>query len=162
VRFLVDYWPIWVVAGMLLAAFLLFRLYAPGRRLPYRARGQLLSAAELRFYRSLAKAVQDDFTIFAMVRIADLLVVAEGIANQRSWLNKILSKHVDFVLCDPGSLQPKICLELDDRSHDRPDRIERDGFVDAAFESAGLPLIRIPVQTAYSARELREIIDQHG
>ena len=94
-----------------------------------------------------------------MVRIADLLRVEKGAANRRKWLNKILAKHIDFVLCDPGSLRPIICIELDDRSHERPDRIERDAFVDHAFESAELPLLRIKVQKTYPPREVRELID---
>ena len=116
--------------------------------------------SELRFYKSLVKAVQDDFEIFAMVRIADLLRVEDGVRQKRTWINKILAKHVDFVLCDPGSLAPVMCIELDDSSHQRADRIRRDEFVDHAFESAGLPLLRIAVQQKYPPREIRELIDQ--
>ncbi len=144
---------------MFIAVLLLLRMYSPPARLPYRARGRLVTQAELRFYKSLVKAVQDDFEIFAMVRIADLLRVEDGTANYRKWLNKILAKHVDFVLCDPGSLQPRVCIELDDSSHERQERIERDQFLDAAFESADLPLLRIAVQEIYPPREIRALID---
>jgi hypothetical protein len=113
----------------------------------------------LKFYKSLSKAVQDDFQIFAMVRIADLLRVEKGNKHRRKWLNKILAKHIDFVLCDPGSLKPIVCLELDDVSHQRPDRIERDKFVNLAFKSAQLPLLRIPTQTEYKSQEIRELIE---
>ena len=44
----------------------------------------------------------------------------------QAWRNRIHAKHIDFVLCDPGNLQPILCIELDDPSHNRPDRIERD------------------------------------
>ncbi len=158
-EFLLYFWPVLIVGAMLLAVVLLMRLYSGPTRLPYRQRGKLITKSELRFYRALYKAVQDDFEIFAMVRIADLLRVEEDTPNYRKWLNKILAKHIDFVICDPGSLEPKVCIELDDRSHERPDRVERDEFVDAAFESAGLPLIRIAVQKSYPVRELREMID---
>ena len=144
---------------MFLAVLLLLRMYAPTGRLPYRPRGRLVTKSELRFYKSLVKAVQDDFEIFAMVRIADLLRVDDSTRHKRKWINKILAKHIDFVLCDPGSLVPILCIELDDRSHERPDRIKRDEFVDAAFESAGLPLLRIPVQRSYPAREIRDLIN---
>ena len=156
----IDYWPLWVLGAMLIAVIALLRLYSQPRRLPYQARGKLVTKAELRFYKSLYKAVQDDFEIFAMVRIADVLRVEEGATNRRKWLNKILAKHIDFVLCDPGSLEPKLCIELDDSSHQRADRIERDAFVDLAFESAGLPLLRIEVQKSYPPREVRVLIDE--
>ena len=93
-----------------------------------------------------------------MVRIADLIKVQKGTAKYRSWLNKILSKHVDFVLCNPLTLEVVCAIELDDVSHQRPERKERDKFVNHAFESAGLPLLRIPVEKSYRASEVRELI----
>jgi len=160
VDLLVQYWPLWVLLAMAFAAIFLGRMYSAPARLPYRSRGRLVTKSELRFYKSLYKAVQDDFEIFAMVRIADLLRVEETVTNRRKWINKILAKHVDFVLCDPGTLVPRVCIELDDSSHQRADRIERDEFVDHAFESAGLPLLRVPVQKSYPPREVRELIDE--
>ena len=93
-----------------------------------------------------------------MVRIADLLRVEKNAKNKRAWINKILAKHIDFVLCERDSLQPLLCIELDDSSHQRPERIERDKFVDAAFDAAKLPLIRIPVSDTYPLSELRNVI----
>ena len=155
-----DWWPFLVVLAIVIALVLLMRTWAGPTRLPYVARGRLVTKSELRFYKSLLKAAQDDWEIFAMVRIADLLRVETNHKQRRKWLNKILAKHIDFVLCDPGTLEPMVCIELDDPSHNRPDRIERDIFVNQAFESAGLPLLRIPTQEAYRAREIRELIDE--
>ena len=155
-----DFWQLWVGLAVVIAFLLLVRMYGGPRRLPYSRRESLITKAELRFYKSLQKAVQDDYEIFAMVRIADLLRVDADSSSKRKWLNKILAKHIDFVLCDPGSLQPLVCIELDDTSHERADRVERDVFVNQAFESAGLPLLRIPNQPSYRAREIRELIDK--
>ena len=156
---LINWWPFWLGLAILVAVILLMQIWALPRNLPYLARGQLVTKSELKFYKSLSKAVQDDFQIFAMVRIADLLRVEKGNKHRRKWLNKILAKHIDFVLCDPGSLKPLVCLELDDVSHQRPDRIERDKFVNLAFKSAQLPLLRIPTQTEYKSQEIRELIE---
>lgn len=157
---LIGWWHIWVGLAVLFAGILLLRMWSSPGRLPYQARGQLVTKSELRFYKSLQKAVQDDWEIFAMVRIADLLRVEKGEPNRRKWLNKILAKHIDFVLCDPGSLEPICCIELDDPSHNRKDRIERDIFVNDAFASADLPLLRIATQSSYRSREIRELIDE--
>lgn len=156
---LIGWWHVWVGLAVFFAIILLMRMWSRPGRLPYQARGQLVTKSELRFYKSLQKAVQDDWEIFAMVRIADLLRVNKGEKQRRKWLNKILAKHIDFVLCDPGSLEPICCIELDDPSHDRKDRIERDIFVNDAFASADLPLLRIPTQPSYRSREIRELID---
>ncbi|QEG21352.1 DUF2726 domain-containing protein [Mariniblastus fucicola] len=156
---LIDYWPFWVGVAVFAAIFLLLRMYSTPAPMPYFKRPSLVTKNELRFYKSLHKAVLDDFEIFAMVRIADLIRVEKGSNNGRKWLNKILSKHIDFVLCDPGSLEAVVCIELDDASHNRPDRIERDKFVNDAFDAADLPLLRIPVEPSYNAREVRNLID---
>lgn len=159
-QLLASYWPAWVLLAMVVALLLLARMYSGRGRLPYTLRERLVTKAELRFYRALQKAVMDDFDVFPMVRIADVLTVPAEIPQRRKWLNKILAKHVDFVLCDPGSLAPRMAIELDDASHDQPDRQERDQFVDHAFESAGLPLLRIRVGTSYDAKSIRELINQ--
>jgi len=157
---LIAWWPFWVLLGIAIALILLLRTWASPERMPYMARGQLVTKSELRFYKALVKAVQDDWEIFAMVRIADLLRVEKGHKNHRKWLNKILAKHIDFVLCHPGTLVPEVCIELDDPSHNRPDRIERDIFVNAAFDAADLPLLRIPTEPSYRARDIRDMIDE--
>ena len=156
---LIAWWPFWLGLAILAALILLMQIWALPRNLPYLARGQLVTKSELKFYKSLSKAVQDDFQIFAMVRIADLLRVEKNNKHRRKWLNKILAKHIDFVLCDPGTLKPLVCIELDDISHQRPERIERVKFVNQAFKSAQLPLLRIPTQPEYRSREIRELIE---
>ena len=156
---LIEYWPFWVGLVVVAAIFMLLRMYSLPAAMPYFKRPSLVTKNELRFYRSLHKAVLDNFEIFAMVRIADLIRVEKGSKNGRKWLNKILSKHIDFVLCDPQSLEPVVCIELDDASHQRPERIERDKFVNDAFDAADLPLLRIPVEASYNAREVRDLIE---
>ena len=151
-------WPFWVVVAMLLVFFVLLRIWTRPRKLPYLARERLVTKTELKFFRALRKAVRGDWEIFAMVRMADLLRVQKNVKNRKSWINKILAKHIDFVLCDPVSLQPLLCIELDDGSHARPERAERDKFVEEVFDSAGLPLIRFPVSENYPAAELRNAI----
>ncbi len=155
---LTNSWPVWVIITMVLVTIFLFRMWTRPKKLPYFARERLVTKSELRFFRALRKAVQDDWEIFAMVRIADLLRVEKNAKNKRAWINKILAKHIDFVLCERDSLQPLLCIELDDSSHQRPERIERDKFVDAAFDAAKLPLIRIPVSDTYPLSELRNVI----
>ncbi len=75
---LITWWPFWLGLAILVALVLLMQIWALPRNLPYLARGQLVTKSELKFYKSLSKAVQDDFQIFAMVRIADLLRVEKN------------------------------------------------------------------------------------
>jgi hypothetical protein len=61
---------------------------------------------------------------------------------------------VDFLLCDPATMRPLAGIELDDASHARPDRQERDALVQKVFEAAGLPLVRFPAQRGYALAEV--------
>lgn len=145
-----------VVVGALLAVAKLFR----GRRtsLPYAARPSLLTPAELNFFAALRKAAGSDYALFAKVRLADLIEVQRGLPKPDYYraLNWITAKHVDFVLCDPVTSKMVCAIELDDASHDRPDRQRRDRFLDGALKAAGLPLLRFRAQRSYRVEELRQ------
>lgn len=122
-------------------------------RLPYQVRQDFLSRAEASFYHVLRQAAGDRFAIFAKVRLADIFFVNQQKGRQ-SWTNQITGKHVDFLLCDPLTLQPVAGLELDDASHDRPDRKAQDAH--QIFEAAGLPLIHVPARRTYTLEDIRE------
>jgi predicted RNA-binding Zn-ribbon protein involved in translation (DUF1610 family) len=127
--------------------------------LPYFLRDDFLSAAEGSFYRVLKSVVGDNLIICPKVSLADIFYVSRPDIHM-AYVNKINRKHVDFVLCNPETLKPVIAIELDDASHRRPDRIERDEFVDQVFTTGGLPLLHVPVQRAYSAQELKNLLRQ--
>ncbi len=123
--------------------------------LPYERVPSLLTAAERSFYGVLREAVDHQCTIFAKVRLGDLLEIPWGTSKFRTHLSRIDRKHVDFVLCDPASFSPLLVIELDDSSHARLDRQERDAFVDAALDAAGLAILHVPAQRAYTPADLR-------
>jgi hypothetical protein len=58
-------------------------------------------------------------------------------------------------------MKPVLAIELDDNSHKRRDRVERDVFVNQIFEDARLPLLRIKTREAYNTRELAEELDRY-
>lgn len=125
--------------------------------LPYRLRENFLSAAELTFYRALEQAVSDMYRINNKVRLWDVLYVPRS-DESRKYENKISSKHLDFLLCDPATMQPVLAIELDDISHNRKDRQERDAFVDQALAAAGLPVLHIRAARTYSIAEIQQQI----
>ena len=124
-------------------------------QLPYRCRNYLLSKAERSFYGVLDTVVGSDCLIFAKVRMSDILTVPGGADKWQTHMNRIQSKHVDFLLCDAEKVQPLCAIELDDSSHRKHRRKERDKFVDEAFAAAGLKLIRVRAQKSYNVDEIR-------
>jgi len=130
-------------------------------KLPYRLRDDFLSPAELNFYRVLQAAVGDWAVICPKIRLGDLFYPKTGDRSQNAtWRNKIAQKHVDFVLCHPRTMRPLVGVELDDKSHQRPDRQERDRFVERVFAAAELPLHRVPAQSSYNTHQLTATLRQ--
>lgn len=123
--------------------------------LPYRKCDSLLTRAELSFHAALRQAVDARWSIQAKARLADLLCLPKGTSDRQKHLNRIVAKHVDFVLCDSKTFEPLLAIELDDASHARADRARRDAFVEAALAAAGLPLLRIRAANSYAPSELR-------
>ncbi len=92
--------------------------------------------------------------------LGDLFSVPKGddASRWRIYTNKIDRKHVDFLLCDSATMQPLVGIELDDSSHQRPDRQARDLFVDGVFAAAQLPLLHIPVKRGYVTTEIAALL----
>lgn len=53
-----------------------------------------------------------------------------------------------------------LAIELDDSSHYRPNKIARDDFLNEAFKSAGLPLLRIKNASHYDQATITKTIDK--
>jgi hypothetical protein len=123
--------------------------------LPYRLRDDFLSPAELNFYRVLKQTVGNSVAICLKVSLGDLFYPKTGNHSENQiYRNRIDRKHVDFLLCDPKTMRPLLGIELDDASHRKVTRQERDRFVEQVFVAAGLPLLRQPVLSAYNTQEL--------
>ena len=153
-------WPIPVIVAVVIAILFFIFLLRTGEVYPYEKIEHLCTQSEWKFYRQLLEIVGDKYPIFSKVRIADLLKVKKGTRQWLSWQNKINCKHIDFVLCDPERLEILIAIELDDRSHEREDRVKRDRFVNRAFEDARLPILRIRLSEEYDRQKIGEAIAQ--
>lgn len=129
---------------------------------PYRIRDEFLSAAELNFYGVLRTTLNPQVTTSAKVCLRDVFYVTKHDASQfRVYTNKIDRKHVDFLICDSATMRPLVGIELDDKSHQRKDRQERDAFVDEVFHAAGLPLVHVPAKRAYRIEDITTAIAPH-
>jgi very-short-patch-repair endonuclease len=159
-EFVFEHWPVFFVATAVLVAWVFAKLLLGNEKMPYEKRSSLLTHAELAFYRALHEAVGGQWSIHTMVRMADLIQVRPKTPKFQAWQNRILAKHVDFLLCDQGTMEAKMALELDDQSHQRPDRQLRDKFVNQALADAGLPLLRVDVGESYDPAALRKSIEE--
>ena len=115
----------------------------------YERKEYLMTKNELKFYKQLKKITDKlELTIFAQVSLYQV------IRNKNfKDFNKIKSKSIDFVITENNG-KIKMCIELDDKSHNKNNRIERDNFINEIFNQANMKLLRIPVQDFYNLENL--------
>ena len=143
-------------------------IYLPGPRLQpglgvatsedprYRRRDYLFSYQERKFHDLLSRNFGEGWQIFAKVRMADLVDLANEPRDRWRSINLILTRHIDFVICEKPQQRPRLGIELNDSSHTQYDRAESDKFKKSVFEQVGLPLLPFDVKTYTES----EVVDQ--
>jgi hypothetical protein len=126
----------------------------PDPRSPYEPIPTLLTAAERDFFAVLRDAAPAGFAVYPQVRLAGLVQVKPAARRDKSHWWPIQAKCLDFVLVEAASFAPRLVLELDDSSHLRADRRERDAFVDEVLAGIGIPILHVRWQRRYDAQLL--------
>jgi hypothetical protein len=163
-----QYW--WIV--LLVAVGLLVLQFIKGPRnkgtsseksedLPYVLERYLMSKAERSFFGVLEQVTDSSkYYIFPQLSLSKLVIVEKGTGSYQTYHNKVDRKSIDFVLFDRSVVSPVLAVELDDASHDREDRLERDAFVDRVLAKAGLPLLHVRAQASYDPKQLAASISE--
>ena len=119
----------------------------------YNKKEYLLTQPELKFFKLIKNITEkNNLNIFSQVALYEI-VTSKNIKD----FNKIKSKTIDFVITDVNS-KIKLCIELDDTTHIRENRQQRDKFLEELFEQLNIKLIRIPVQSYYNLKDIEEKI----
>jgi hypothetical protein len=155
---IIENWPVVLFGAITMTLIVVALLSLRDGPLPYERRGVLLSPAEINFLRSLQLAVREDWLIFSMVRLADIIKVRPKTRKYQTWNSRIQGKHLDFVLCDLETLDVKLAIELEDPTAPA-DRGRRDRFVNTALAAAGVALLRVRVQEKYETAVLRKDLE---
>lgn len=122
--------------------------------LPYSGRSSLLTRGELAFYQVLFDAIGGRWGISLKTRLADVVRCPASLWKTPHG-RRVSQKHLDFVLYDINTARIIATIELDDRSHERPERVTRDAFVNRALLEAGVVLIRFRAAASYRADLIR-------
>jgi hypothetical protein len=124
-------------------------------RLPYRLRETFMSTPELALLRVLQNMIRGHYIICPKVALNDVFYIVRPNENVH-FFNKFFRKHVDFLLCEPDTLQPAFGIELV-KPIARNETREADQFMENLFLSAGLPLVHVPSSDHYSEDDLAEL-----
>lgn len=113
----------------------------------------ILTKNEAYFYQLLLDIGYRHIVIVTKVRLADIFKV-EGRQYSKGWrthFNRIAMKHVDFLIIDQNGT-PIVGIELDDSTHQRPDRQASDQFKDSIFRACQIPLERFSLHFNYTSQ----------
>ena len=130
------------------------------QRYPYQLKQNYLTPAELSFFSVLKLAGQDKYEIVPQVPLKSIVNVKPNIRDFYTYFNKINKKVLDFVLFTKQTYKPVLIIELDDSSHNNPDRRDRDHFVDKVSETIKIPILHVQVKYSYSKDSLIQLINE--
>ncbi|MBU4536718.1 DUF2726 domain-containing protein [Patescibacteria group bacterium] len=111
--------------------------------LPYYKKKHLLTYRENKFFRVLEEVIGEQYYIFPQVNLDKIVSIENNYSYDYTYRNKINRKSVDFVLFDKQSILPILVIELDDSTHQRESRKERDIFVNKVFEKCDILILHI-------------------
>jgi hypothetical protein len=127
---------------------------------PYALHVSPFTPAETEFLRVLDRAVGERYRIFGKIRVADVISLRKDL-DPRSYhiaFSRISAKHFDFVLCSRWDFSIVGVIELNDSSHLRHKRVQRDAFLVDICNAIGLPILIVRARRQYSAFKLRSVI----
>lgn len=109
----------------------------------YKRKEFLLNIPERKFFEHIQQIIPDKYVIFPQVVLSSIVNVNSSTRRFWTYRNKINKKTIDFVIFEKPYFKPVLAIEYDGKTHDRPDRRERDNFVRKTLKSAGIKIIHI-------------------
>lgn len=117
-----------------------------------------MTETEIKFIKELKKVTDiNNLIILPQVQLQSIFHTINN--KDITSFNKIKSKSIDFAIVD-NNYNYKLFIELDDYTHNRKNRIQRDQFINELFKTYNLKLKRIKVQNNYNIEDLKNIIKE--
>ena len=128
----------------------------------YHLNHSLVTQTEHEFLKILEQAVGDRYRIVPQVPLSGIVSPNDSSKRFTNFtdFNKINKKKIDFVLYDKLNWTPHLAIELDDGSHFRWDRVQRDLFVNDVMKGVGLGILHVQVRYLYDVDELNKQIEE--
>lgn len=120
----------------------------------YSIKPKYISPNEQEYYEILKKIIGDRYIIFPQVPLSQL-VEKHSSSNYRTEL----FRTIDFCIFDKN-YYPLLCIEINDTSHLKKDRSQRDGRVSEILKSARLPLLTLWTYEAVNEQEIKKRLKQ--
>ncbi|MFZ3009573.1 MAG: DUF2726 domain-containing protein [Candidatus Microsaccharimonas sp.] len=158
-----------IIVVILAAAKYIYQDYKKDRKqklspqYKYSRKKEFITKSEKEFYKLLVEVAGDRYYIFPQIHLSALFKNETYGRYHKLAFQIINRRSVDYILCDKTSLEPVYAVELDDSTHDTPDRIKRDENVNKLFELAGFPLVRFRDYKSLTKEDIaKKFFDAHN
>lgn len=123
----------------------------------YVKRNCLMTNTELKYFNALKGILsKTPYTLIPQVPLSGIVERQEPHSFQNE-----LNRVIDFVVFSP-ELSPLLCIEVNDMTHMRKDRKERDKKVKGILKSAKLPLLTIWTKDEFNIMEIAKAMRSYG
>lgn len=139
-------------AGVIAAALVILLIISKILKSPkYYKKNRLLTNCELAYYKALLNVLNGQYLLLPQINLATV-ITKKGEGGRTE-----LFRNADFGIFTKD-FEPLVLIEVNDASHKRKDRIERDKKVNKICKKAGLPLITFKTEDGIDeARFYREL-----
>ena len=124
----------------------------------YKRKDFLMSRAEHEFFDVLTEVIGSQYCVFPQIHLSTILNHKIVGQNWKGAFSHINQKSIDFVICDKAYIKPLLAIELDDRTHESENRMERDEEVEKILNDAGLFLLRVRNNGNFNKEEIRHLV----
>lgn len=124
----------------------------------YYAKPYVMTSRENECFKILNEIFSSKWFVVPQVHLSSLLDYKVKGQNWNAAFRHINGKSVDFVLIGKESYKVVCAIELDDSTHSKPDRIERDVEIERMFKEARIPLARIGRFESMTKPEIAKVI----
>lgn len=127
---------------------------AADNRFIYEAKPALISGSERPFFEAIKSVLPDHYHCFPQINLAAFI---ERIDDAH--FHNELFRNVDFLITD-ANFQPKIVIEINDRTHLTADRRKRDEKVKKICEEAGIPILKLWTSYGVNTEYIKDKINE--
>lgn len=120
----------------------------------YEMRKTLISKSEQEFYNALKASLPQGYCVFPQINLTSFI---DRTDNSR--FHNELFRNVDFLITDE-EYQPKIIVEINDKTHLTNERKERDEKVKKICEEAGIPILNLWTSYGINAEYIKGRINE--
>ena len=124
----------------------------------YYAKSYVMTSRENECFKILNDIFSSKWFVVPQVHLSALLDYRVKGQNWNAAFRHINGKSVDFVLIGKESYKVICAIELDDSTHSKRDRMERDVEIERMFKGARIPLARITRFESMTKPEIAKVV----